>query len=72
MTFTAENIFFLGVVLIFFSGGMDTKRRDIEPVASQGLMLSTVGVLIATVVTGLPSIICLSGHRRRPQARPRH
>ena len=25
---------------------MDTKRRDIEPVASQGLMLSTVGVLI--------------------------
>ena len=107
MTFTAENIFFLGAVLIFasiviskwgyrfgvptlllflftgmlfgsdglglefnshedaqligmlslsvilFSGGMDTKRRDIEPVASQGLMLSTVGVLITTVVTGL-------------------
>ena len=45
MTFTAENI--------LFSGGMDTKRRDIEPVASQGLMLSTVGVLITTVVTGL-------------------
>ena len=72
MTFTAENIFFLGAVLIFFSGGMDTKRRDIEPVASQGLMLSTVGVLTTTVVTGLPSIICLSGHRCCLQARPRH
>ena len=32
---------------------MDTKRRDIEPVAAQGLVLSTVGVLITTGVTGL-------------------
>ena len=107
MSFTAENIFFLGAVLIFvsiviskwgyrfgvptlllflftgmlfgsdglglqfhshedaqligmfslsvilFSGGMDTKRRDIEPVVWQGLTLSTIGVLITTIVTGM-------------------
>ena len=41
------------VPVILFSGGMDTKRRDIEPVVGQGLTLSTVGVLITTAVTGL-------------------
>jgi len=59
MTFTAENIShedahlvgMLSLPVILFSGGMDTKRRDIEPVASQGLMLSTVGVLITTVAS---------------------
>ena len=42
----AQLIGMLSLSVILFSGGMDTKRRDIEPVASQGLMLSTVGVLI--------------------------
>jgi len=59
MTFTAENIShedaqlvgMLSLPVILFSGCMDTKRRDIEPMASQGLMLSTVGVLITTVVS---------------------
>ena len=43
----------LSLSVILFSGGMDTKRRDIEPVVGQGLTLSTVGVLITTAVTGL-------------------
>ena len=59
MTFTAENIShedaqlvgMLSLPVILFSGCMDTKRRDIEPMASQGLMLSTVGVLITTVAS---------------------
>lgn len=49
----AQLIGMLSLSVILFSGGMDTKRRDIEPVVSRGLMLSTVGVLITTVVTGL-------------------
>ena len=49
----AQLIGMLSLSVILFSGGMDTKRRDIEPVVSQGLMLSTLGVLITTVVTGL-------------------
>ena len=49
----AQLIGMLSLSVILFSGGMDTKRRDIEPVAIQGLMLSTVGVLITTGITGL-------------------
>lgn len=49
----AQLIGMLSLSVILFSGGMDTKRRDIEPVAAQGLVLSTVGVLITTGVTGL-------------------
>lgn len=49
----AQLIGMLSLSVILFSGGMDTKRRDIEPVVFQGLMLSTVGVLITSVVTGL-------------------
>lgn len=47
----AQLIGMLSLSVILFSGGMDTKRRDIEPVATQGLMLSTVGVLITTVLS---------------------
>ena len=36
-----------------FSGGMDTKLSDIRPVALPGIMLSTVGVLLTTTLTGL-------------------
>ncbi len=49
----AQLIGMLSLSVILFSGGMDTKRRDIEPVVAQGLTLSTVGVLITTAVTGL-------------------
>ena len=49
----AQLIGMLSLSVILFSGGMDTKRRDIEPVVTQGLLLSTLGVLITTVITGL-------------------
>lgn len=49
----AQLIGMLSLSVILFSGGMDTKRRDIEPVVWQGLTLSTIGVLITTIVTGL-------------------
>lgn len=46
---------FIGVValsIILFSGGMDTRVKDVRPIMWQGIMLSTVGVLINTFVTG--------------------
>ena len=49
----AQLIGMLSLSVILFSGGMDTKRKDIEPVVTQGLVLSTIGVLITTVITGL-------------------
>lgn len=46
---------FLGVValnFILFSGGLETKRQAIKPVLKPGLLLSTAGVLITTLITG--------------------
>jgi cell volume regulation protein A len=43
----------LALSIILFSGGMDTKIADIRPVLAAGISLSTVGVLLTTLFTGL-------------------
>lgn len=43
----------LALSIILFSGGMDTKFREIKPVLGPGIMLATVGVALTTVSTGL-------------------
>ncbi len=46
---------FIGIValsIILFSGGMDTRFEDIRPVARQGVLLATLGVLITALLTG--------------------
>ena len=45
---------FIGVValsIILFSGGMDTKYEEIRPVAAQGVILATLGVLLTAILT---------------------
>ena len=49
----AQLIGMLSLSVILFSGGMDTKFRDIRPVLAQGLTLSTIGVMLTTGITGL-------------------
>lgn len=52
---SATDAQFVGMIalsIILFSGGMDTKIKDIQPVMKQGILLSTVGVLLTTVLTG--------------------
>lgn len=49
----AQFIGMMALSIILFTGGMDTKMKDIKPVLKQGLILSTAGVLITTVITGL-------------------
>lgn len=51
-----EEAQFIGMValsVILFSGGMDTKYKDIRPVLAPGILLSTVGVLLTALFTGL-------------------
>lgn len=51
----ASNAQFIGMValsIILFTGGMDTKFTEIKPVLTQGILLSTLGVLLTTVFTG--------------------
>lgn len=59
----AREAQFIGMValsVILFAGGMDTRLADIRPVMAQGIVLSTAGVLLTALLTGL--FICwLSG-----------
>ncbi|RAV29177.1 MULTISPECIES: potassium/proton antiporter [Sinomicrobium] len=47
---------FVGIIalnFILFSGGLDTRWSTIKPILGQGIMLSTFGVLITCVTTGV-------------------
>ena len=52
----AKEAQFIGMValsIILFSGGMDTKFTEIKPILSLGIVLSTFGVLLTALFTGL-------------------
>lgn len=52
---SAQAAQFIGMIslsIILFSGGLDTKYRDIKPILGPGLILATVGVLLTTLITG--------------------
>ncbi len=49
----AQFIGMIALSIILFTGGMDTKISDIKPIMAQGVLLSTIGVLMTTLVTGL-------------------
>ncbi|HEX7015683.1 MAG TPA: cation:proton antiporter, partial [Cyclobacteriaceae bacterium] len=53
---------FLGIValnFILFSGGLDTKWESVRPIFRPGLSLSTFGVLITGLITGLGAWLVL-------------
>lgn len=50
---SAQFIGMIALSIILFSGGMDTKYREIRPVLNQGVTLATLGVVLTTVITGL-------------------
>lgn len=56
----AQSIGMIALSIILFSGGMDTEFSEIRPILPHGILLSTVGVLLTTLFTGL-FIWALSG-----------
>lgn len=59
--YNVEQAQFIGIIalsIILFTGGMDTKIKQIRPIMAQGLLLSTLGVVLTTLFTGL-FIYCL-------------
>lgn len=55
-SFNVDLAQFVGMIalsIILFSGGMDTQFKDIKPILWQGIALSTVGVLLTALITGL-------------------
>lgn len=50
--YIAKSVGVFALVIILFSGGMDTKIQDIKPVLGEGIILATLGVLLTAVITG--------------------
>ncbi len=48
----AEMIGTVALCIILFSGGMNTKFKEIKPIIGQGLTLATLGVLLTATITG--------------------
>mgnify|MGYP000941350165 FL=1 len=49
----AQFIGMVALTIILFSGGMDTKIEEIRPVWKPGVVLSTLGVFLTALLTGL-------------------
>jgi potassium/hydrogen antiporter len=49
----AQSVGVISLSLILFSGGLDTEIESIRPILRRGILLSTVGVLLTTVVLAL-------------------
>jgi potassium/hydrogen antiporter len=49
----AQFIGSISLCLILFSGGLDSRWRDIKPILWPGLLLSTIGVVISAFAVGL-------------------
>jgi cell volume regulation protein A len=50
---TAQFIGMVALAIILFSGGMNSKYEEIKPVMLPGILLSTLGILLTTLFTGL-------------------
>lgn len=57
----AESIGHFAMTIILFSAGLETSFAEIRPVAKQGIVLSTLGVLITVLLTGT-FIWLIAGH----------
>ncbi|MCR4569930.1 MAG: potassium/proton antiporter [Bacteroidales bacterium] len=48
----AESIGHFAMTIILFSGGLQTSMEETRPVMKQGILLASVGVIIASLLTG--------------------
>lgn len=49
----AQNLGTIALVVILFSGGLDTSWKSIRPVIKEGILLATLGVFVTAGVMGL-------------------
>ncbi len=48
----AQFVGMIALCIILFTGGIETQYKDIKPILAPGLVLSTLGVVLTTVLTG--------------------
>ena len=55
----AESVGHFAMGVILFTAGLETSLKETKPVLRQGVLLSTVGVLLTVLITG--AFLCLCG-----------
>ena len=55
----AQLIGIIALAYILFSGGLDTRWEEIQPVLWQGIALSTIGVVLTAVLLGAFAVLVL-------------
>jgi len=55
----AKSIGVIALMFIIFSGGLDTNWKETKPVVLPGVILSTVGVLLTAIITGVFAVYIL-------------
>ncbi|MCF0235123.1 MAG: potassium/proton antiporter [Bacteroidaceae bacterium] len=58
----AQFIGMFSLCIILFTGGMDTKFKDIRSILGPGILLATLGVVLTTIITGGFIYILSSSH----------
>ncbi len=48
----AQYLGTVALIFILFSGGLDTKWKEIKPVLWRGVILSTIGVMLTAIIVG--------------------
>jgi len=54
-----KSIGIIALIFIIFSGGIDTNWGEVRPVFLPGILLSTIGVLLTALITGLFAVYIL-------------
>ena len=65
----AQFVGMVALCIILFTGGLETKVKEIRPVMGEGLVLSTLGVVLMTLFTG-GFILLLSEMEMVPMSLP--
>jgi len=55
----AKSIGVVALIFIIFSGGLDTNWKDTKSIVLPGVILSTLGVLLTAIITGLFAVYIL-------------
>jgi cell volume regulation protein A len=58
----ARRVGIVGLILILYEGGLQTSWRRLREVAVPAALLSTVGVIVSTVVTGAGGVLSVRAH----------
>ena len=63
---TAESLCHFAVTIILFDAGLKTSLRETHPVFRQGVLLSSLGVILTVLLTGLFIAVAFGGDQKMP------